>query len=102
MEAGYHQDWATGFPFEKVGLPNNYLTPVPALIFFGFQYDGFGYDPSQPAPPVGIYAGIASAEKNLRETAAARGVKPGTWRKALERQYRRRLAQVRAVQPAGK
>jgi hypothetical protein len=102
MQAGYHQDWAAGFPFERVGLPNNYFTPLPALTFFGFEYDGFGYDPSQPSPAGGIYAGIAAAEKSLRETAANRGVKPAAWRKVLERQYRRRLAQVRAVEPAGK
>ncbi|MGA2118304.1 MAG: peptidoglycan recognition family protein [Bryobacteraceae bacterium] len=102
MQAGYHQDWATGFPFERFGLPNNYLTPLPAMTLFGFEYDGFGYDPSQPVPAGGIYAGIAAAEKSLRETAANRGVKPAAWRKVLERQYRQRLAQVRAVEPADK
>jgi len=102
MQAGYLQDWAAGFPFERVGLPNNYLTPLPALTFFGFEYDGFVYDPSQPGLTGGIYSGIANAEKSLRETAATRGVKPGAWRKALERQYRQRLAQVRAIEPAGR
>lgn len=102
MQAGYHQDWAAGFPFERVGLPNNYLTPLPALTLFGFEYDGFVYDPSQPGPTGGIYSGIAAAEKSLRRTAATRGVKPGAWREALERQYRRRMAQVRAIEPAGR
>lgn len=102
MQAGYHQDWAAGFPFDKVGLPNNYLTPLPALILCGFEYDGFVYDPSQPGLTSGLYPGIAAAEKRLRATAAARGVKPGAWRKALERQYRDRMAQVRALETARK
>ena len=101
MQAGYHRDWAAGFPFEKLGLPNNYLTPLPALTFFGFEYDGFGYDPGQPDQAAeGIYPGIAAAEKSLRQTAAARGFKPSEWRKVLERQYRKRLAQVRAMRDA--
>jgi hypothetical protein len=75
---------------------------LPALTFFGFEYDGFGYDPSQPGLTGGIYSGIAAAEKSLRETAATRGLKPGAWRQALERQYRQRLAQVRAIEPAGR
>ncbi|MGP8247493.1 MAG: N-acetylmuramoyl-L-alanine amidase [Bryobacteraceae bacterium] len=103
MQAGYHQDWAAGFPFERLGLPNNDLTPLPALTFCGFGYDGFVYDPSQPGRTTGgIYPGIAAAEKSLRETAAARGVKTAEWRKILERQYRQRMAQVRAMQSAGK
>jgi hypothetical protein len=102
MQAGYHQDWAAGFPFERVGLPDNYLTPLPALTCCGFEYDSFVYDPSQPKLTAGgIYPGIAAAEKSLRETAAGQGFKPAAWRKVLEHQYRKRLAEVRAMPASG-
>lgn len=102
MQAGYHQDWATGFPFEKLGLPNNYLTPLPALALCGFEYDGFVYDPSQPGLTAGLYPGIAASEQRLRATAAARGLKSAAWRKVLEREYRERMAQVKAIEAARK
>ena len=36
MQVGYHTDWASGFPFEQVGLPNNYAQALPAVWAFGF------------------------------------------------------------------
>jgi hypothetical protein len=36
MQAGYHTDWAFGFPFEQVGLPDNYARDLPSLWAFGF------------------------------------------------------------------
>jgi hypothetical protein len=39
MQAGYHYDWAAGFPFAQVGLPDNYAVAAPSLWLFGFTYD---------------------------------------------------------------
>jgi hypothetical protein len=36
---GYHTDWASSFPFERLGLPDNYRLPLPSIALFGFQYD---------------------------------------------------------------
>ncbi|MCS7315378.1 MAG: peptidoglycan recognition protein family protein, partial [Bryobacteraceae bacterium] len=36
---GYHTDWADGFPFAELGLPDNYGQALAALRFFGFQAD---------------------------------------------------------------
>jgi hypothetical protein len=36
---GYHTDWASSFPFDRVGLPDNYALPLPAITLFGFTYD---------------------------------------------------------------
>src|SRR5581483_9095027 len=36
-QAGYHTDWASGFPYEQIGLPNNYAQALPAVWAFGFQ-----------------------------------------------------------------
>ena len=39
MQIGYHVDWASSFPFEGLGLPDNYATPSPAISLFGFAFD---------------------------------------------------------------
>ncbi len=39
MRVGYHTDWAAGFPFEAIGLPNNYTRPLWAVAHFGFVCD---------------------------------------------------------------
>ena len=36
---GYHTDWASSFPFDRLGLPDNYALPLPAITLFGFTYD---------------------------------------------------------------
>jgi hypothetical protein len=38
-QIGYHTDWASSFPFERLGLPDNYDRPLPSLALFGFEYD---------------------------------------------------------------
>ena len=37
MLVGYHKDWAAGFPFAELGLPDNYQRPLPSLWAFGFD-----------------------------------------------------------------
>src|SRR6185436_3491292 len=39
MRIGFHTDWASSFPFEELGLPNNYGQPIPAMWAFGFDAD---------------------------------------------------------------
>ena len=39
MQIGYHVDWGSSFPFERMGLPDNYATPSPAVGLFGFAFD---------------------------------------------------------------
>jgi N-acetylmuramoyl-L-alanine amidase len=39
FQIGYHTDWASSFPFERLGLPDNYAQPLPSMTLFGFQYD---------------------------------------------------------------
>jgi len=78
---GHHLDWARGFPFEAMGLPDAYRVPAPSVALFGFDYDDdFLKVMGQP------WAGVVSAERKLRDE-AARG------NKTLEeiRQERRRL-----------
>ncbi len=85
MRVGYHTDWASNFPFEQVGLPNNYERPLPALVEFGFEYD--------PAflnwAGTRLHAGVALAEETVRRRAAAAGLRLPAYRKLLRERYRR-------------
>jgi len=36
---GYHTDWADGFPFAELGLPDNYARLLPSMLLFGFEAD---------------------------------------------------------------
>src|SRR5215472_17626031 len=39
LRVGYHTDWASGFPYQEVGLPDNYRQPLASLWAFEFEYD---------------------------------------------------------------
>jgi hypothetical protein len=91
MRVGYHTDWASSFPFEQLGLPDNYARPLPALSDFGFEYD--------PAflrwTGTRMYAGVEAAEALLRQRAAEAGQTPAQMRKGLRSLYRERLNEMR-------
>jgi hypothetical protein len=62
---GHHLDWARGFPFEAMGLPDAYEVPAPSVALFGFDYDDdFLKVMGQP------WDGVVSAERILRDEAA--------------------------------
>jgi hypothetical protein len=88
MRAGYHIDWADGFPFAELGLPDNYAAALPSVWIFGFQCD-----------PALLPVGSAAGEAILSRRAAAMALKPAAYRKRLHQQYRQRLALVRSAAP---
>ena len=88
---GYHLDWASSFPFDQVGLPDNYALPLPAISLFGFQYDlnferKAGLRLSQEAQ---------LAEQVLRDNAGAAHLPVPVYRTVLQKRYSSRLAAVR-------
>lgn len=91
MRVGYHTDWASSFPYEQLGLPNNYARPSPAIVLFGFEYDsGFLHWAGTQ-----LYAGIESAGERVRESARRSGMPPAAYRKTLQQRYRERLSSTR-------
>jgi hypothetical protein len=84
LRVGYHVDWADGFPFAAVGLPDNSDAPIPAVFTFGFRCD-----------PGLLAAGARAAEAMLAQRAAARGLPLTVYRKRLQQDYREKLAAVR-------
>jgi hypothetical protein len=61
---GYHVDWAAGFPFAELGLPDNYAIPPPAVWAFGFEADD-------------AYRAVAGEPLRLALAAAGAAVQPG-------------------------
>ena len=91
MRVGMHVDWASGFPFTAMGLPDNYASALPALWAYGFDYD------PQFARLGGarMQTGIQGAEVMLARGAAAAGLGPGAYKQSLRRRYREMLPKVR-------
>jgi hypothetical protein len=88
---GYHTDWASGFPFSELGLPDNYAQMVPSMFLFGFEYDdAFVAAAGRP------WAGLIATHQLIGERAHADGVSLNGYRQRLQERYRRISAQLRA------
>ena len=85
MIMGYHTDWAGNFPYEEIGLPDNYALPLPSLLFFGFAYD-----PSfMTSTGARMWKGLLAAEDQLREQAKQKGISVAEQKAALRERYKR-------------
>jgi hypothetical protein len=91
MQAGYHYDWAAGFPYTQVGLPDNYATPVPSLWLFGFSYDPSLVNVTGEP----FWKGLLLGEDQLRQNATAHGMKVADYRSALAKRYRQILSTLK-------
>jgi len=94
MCVGYHTDWASGFPFEQVGLPDNYSLALPSVVAFGFVCDPSVREAAGPR----LLRAITLAEAAFGRRAAAAGLRLPAYRKTAQREYRALLAQVKATQ----
>ncbi len=91
MEIGYHMDWASSFPFDQVGLPDNYALPLPDVYLFGFEYD------SSFTRRAGerLQQEAQISEQVLREHATEASLPVPAYKKALRERYQKLLAIVR-------
>jgi len=79
---GHHLDWARGFPFEALGLPDQYRRASPAVALFGFGYDEqFLAVMGEPWP------GVRAAEAQVEDEAAAAGRTVDELRRERARAY---------------
>jgi hypothetical protein len=81
---GHHLDWATGFPFSKLGLNDKYLQLTPSIAEFGFRYDrafttALGNE---------LWPGIVLAEARLKAQAADKGLSAGLYRRQLQNDFK--------------
>jgi hypothetical protein len=91
MRIGYHLDWASSFPFEQLGLPDNYALPLPAVSVFGFEYDSN----FQRRAGGRMYLEAQLADQVFRDRAAAAHVPVLAYRNIWQKRYRSQLAAVR-------
>jgi hypothetical protein len=84
MGIGYHTDWAAEFPFAKLGLPQNYLIPPPAMLLFGFFYD----DQYADAAGDELKDAISAAETLVRQKAEATRQSIEAYRRTLRSRYK--------------
>lgn len=96
MRIGYHTDWAGNFPFQELGLNDNYPVPPASIFAFGFDYDPVYVH----ATGVRIWQGLALAENQVRTDAAARGLAPAQYRLLLRKKYKEVLATLKAMSAA--
>ena len=85
FQIGYHTDWAGNFPFEEIGLPDNYAQPLASLQLFGFNYDGTFF----AATGARMWKGVVNSEDLLREEARQQSISVAQLRTLLRNQYRR-------------
>lgn len=95
MRVGLHVDWASGFPFEELGLPDNYAAALPSVWAFGFD-DEESFPAGAP-----IQAGAGDAATILARQAIGGGWRLAEYKKRLRQRYRERLSQVRRDRPHG-
>jgi len=90
---GYHTDWASGFPFAALGLPDNYAQALPSVTQFGFDYDdAFVKAMGQP------WSGLVMASEMTMSQARSAGLTSAAWRERMHERYRRIItsAQLRS------
>jgi hypothetical protein len=93
MLVGYHTDWASSFPFQSLGLPDNYALPLPAMWAFGFESDTSFLQIAGSR----MAASVTLAGLMIRKGADTAGFSPKAYRAMLRKRYREELAQARAT-----
>lgn len=92
MKIGYHTDWAGNFPYEEMGLPDNYQAPIPALTEFGFHYDPVFLT----ATGARLWKGLFTAEDLVRDQAKAKGMSVAAFKAELRDAYKKVQANMLA------
>lgn len=93
MTIGYHTDGSGNFPFQQMGLPNNYELPIPSLYLFGFDFD------SRFLTLTGtrIWKGLLSADERLRREADSQHLSIGRHKEILRERYQKSIATLRTL-----
>ncbi len=83
MTIGYHYDGAGDFPFQQLGVPDNYALPIPSLYVFGFDFDSkfLMYSGNR------LWIGMRLSEKRLRQDAESKHLSVEAHKENLRKQY---------------
>ncbi len=91
LPIGYHLDWASSFPFDQFGLPDNYVLPLPAVSVFGFDYDANFVRQAG----VRLYLEAQLADQVLRDRARVAHLAVPVYRSVLQKRYWSHMTAVR-------
>ena len=96
MLIGYHTDWRGRFPFEKVGLSDNYQAVLAGLAEWGFGYDSdfvrdLGGD---------VWPGIRRSQALFRREAKRRKLSLQQYRRQQGRRFLALVRNVKKTTPA--
>ena len=93
MTIGYHTDGSGNFPFQELGIPNNYELPVPSLYLFGFDFDSHFLKFAGTR----MWKGLLLADERLRREADLRRLSIGQHKKILRERYRTSIAMLKIM-----
>jgi len=96
MRIANHMDWARGFPWSSLGLPDNYNLPVPSVAVFGFAHD----QSLTQALGGKDWNGLAVADSKIVEDAAAQSATQTRYRGMLRHRYQEIVTELRRQQQA--
>ena len=88
---GYHTDWLGRFPFEEIGLEDNYLEPPTAVADWGFTYDDTLVDTLGGQ----VWPGMKEAVRRFADEARSRGLSKEELRRSRRQTYMRLLGKLR-------
>lgn len=95
MLIGYHTDWAGVFPFDEVGLPDNYGAAPASVFAFGFGYDGTYVKITGNR----VWQGLLRAEDRMQRQAAISGLPLSKYKAGLQQRYRQITAALKSKSP---
>jgi hypothetical protein len=88
---GYHTDWASGFPFAALGLPDNYRLPLGSIVDFGFDYD----DSFLNAAGDRRWPGLLASTEIVRDQSRAAKVNVAEYQRRLQKRFEKVNAAMR-------
>jgi hypothetical protein len=93
MTIGYHTDGSGSFPFQELGIPNNYELPVPSMYVFGFDFD------SRFLMLAGtrMWKGLLLADERLRREADSQHLSIDRYKEILRERYRTSIAVLKTM-----
>lgn len=94
MRIANHMDWAQGFPWDSLSLPNNYALPVPAVTAFGFDHD----EVLTKASGGKDWPGLVDADKKLQAEAKTQAATEYRYRGMLRHRYHEIITELRRQQ----
>jgi hypothetical protein len=95
---GAHTDWASGFPYTAMGLPDNYAVPSPSMTIFGFSYDNSYVQLSEAR----LWKGLLLAQEEQRQGASVRAAGVAGYRAELRQRYRKLHQALKLTQQQAK